>query len=175
MPVDLVLPIRQGNVRKCCILAATVFFVFCFSFGNSLHLCPPLYRPRIKQLYSCDTFYFGFLSCYLSEQCCIIGSVLNCDPYSTFMKSTLLSSGASLRNTKRKFSSSGRIMWANWKTGHSEEVSDNKMILLCEAFHPQTLSLIHFALGEHNTNSNHYTNNPDILIRSGISQYNICS
>lgn len=40
----------------------------------------------------------------------------------TFMKSTLLSRGASLWKINRKFSSSGRIILANWKTGQRSEV-----------------------------------------------------
>lgn len=39
----------------------------------------------------------------------------------TFMKSTLLSRRASLRNTNRKFSSSGRIMLASYNNADREQ------------------------------------------------------
>ncbi len=53
----------------------------------------------------------------------------------TFMNSTLLSRGASLRKTNRKFSSSGRIILANWKTCQRAEVRAEWVMTSYVAFH----------------------------------------
>lgn len=61
--------------------------------------------------------WWGSRHVVLSHPIMVFGLV--CDL--TFMKSTLLSRGASLWKINRKFSSSGRIILANWKTGQSRE------------------------------------------------------